>query len=68
MGRDMGFSLSELASVLPRYRAGTLSADELIQRILARIDAVNEVITEQQALRSRLISHVAWFEDRRSSP
>lgn len=67
MGRDMGFSLSELASVLPRYRAGTLTADEVIRQVLARIDAVDELISEQQALKDRLVSHVAWLEDRRGS-
>jgi DNA-binding transcriptional MerR regulator len=64
MGRDIGFSLAELAELLPRYRTRRLTADEMIERLRARIAAVNAVIAEQQALRVRLVEHVAWFEAR----
>lgn len=65
MARDIGFSLNELAELLPRYRARTLTIDEMVRRLQARIDAVDAVIAEQQALRRRLEDHVAWFEERR---
>lgn len=64
MGRDIGFSLNELAELLPRYRTRGLTADEMIERLRARIAAVDAVIAEQQALRARLVEHVAWFEAR----
>ncbi len=65
MGRDIGFSLSELADLLPRYRARTLTIDEMVERLEARVAQVETVIAEQQALRGRLKDHVAWFEQRR---
>ena len=65
MGRDIGFSLTELADLLPRYRARTLTALEMIERLQARIAAVDALIAEQRALRGRLHEHVAWFKERR---
>ena len=65
MGRDIGFSLAELAELLPRYRARLLTIDEMVERLEARITQVDALIAMQQALRARLVEHVAWFEDRR---
>ena len=64
MGRDIGFSLGDLADLLPRYRARTLTTGEMIERLGARIAAVEALIAEQQALHARLAEHVAWFESR----
>jgi len=64
MGRDLGFSLKLLADTLPRYRAGTLTIDEMILTMRRRIDEVDAVVAEQQALRERLVSHIGWFEAR----
>ena len=64
MGRDIGFSLADLADLLPRYRARTLTTGEMIERLGARIAAVDALIAEQQALRARLAEHIAWFEAR----
>ncbi|MBK6868880.1 MAG: MerR family transcriptional regulator [Burkholderiales bacterium] len=65
MGRDIGFSLAELAELLPRYRARTLTIDEMVGHLQERMAEVDAVIAEQQALRGRLQDHVAWFEERR---
>lgn len=65
MGRDIGFSLAELAELLPRYRARRLTIEEMVERLQARIEAVDAVIAEQQALRTRLVDHIAWFDARR---
>ena len=64
MGRDLGFSLPDLAQTLPRYRAGTLTIDEMIFELQRRIAAVDEAIAEQQALRRRLVEHIGWFRKR----
>jgi DNA-binding transcriptional MerR regulator len=53
MGRELGLSLAVLAEALPRYRAGTLSLDELEDT--------------QRALRKKLVDHIAWCEARRQS-
>lgn len=64
MGRDLGFSLKTLAEHLPRYRAGTLTIDEMIWTIQQRIAEVDAAISEQRELRQRLVSHIAWFKQR----
>jgi len=64
MGRDLGFSLKTLADSLPRYRAGTLTIDEMILTMRRRIEEVDRGIAEQRALRRRLVSHIGWFQRR----
>jgi DNA-binding transcriptional MerR regulator len=64
MGRDLGFSLKSLADTLPRFRAGTLTIDEMILTMRRRIDEVDAVIAEHRALRQRLVSHIGWFKKR----
>ena len=64
MGRELGFSLAELAETLPRYRAGTLRIDEMIERLQERIAAVDAAIAAQRDLRRRLVEHIAWFRAR----
>lgn len=65
MGRDLGFSLAELGDFLPRYRAGTLTIDQLIDGMNERIAAVDREIAEWRALRKKLVAHIAWLEKRR---
>ncbi|MBT9456253.1 MAG: MerR family DNA-binding transcriptional regulator [Burkholderiaceae bacterium] len=64
MGRDLGFSLQELGELLPRYRAGTLTFDQMIDHMRVRIAAVDQQIAVQRALRKKLVDHVAWLEQR----
>ena len=61
MARDCGFSIRFLADYLPRYRAGTLTAKEMIEATRTRIQEVNEVIKIQTSLRKKLEQHVQWF-------
>lgn len=63
--RELGFSLGQIAEVLPRYRARTLTLDEIQSFLELRIDEVDAVIATQTALRSRLADHVARIEQRR---
>ena len=67
MGRDLGFPLKALAEFLPRYRAGTLRPDELAEHFAARIAEVDAVLAAQQALRQRLLDHVAWLQQRQQA-
>jgi len=64
MGRDLGFSLPELAEAVPRYRAGTLTFDQMIDHMRARIAAVDEQIAAQGVLRKKLLDHITWLEQR----
>lgn len=66
MGRELGFSLDELAETVPRYRAGTLRIDEMIERLQDRIAAVDVAIAVQRTLRRRLVEHIAWFRARQT--
>jgi DNA-binding transcriptional MerR regulator len=64
MGRDLGFSLKELAETLPRYRAGSLTIAQMIDALERRIAEVDAAIAAQRALRKRLVEHIGWFEER----
>lgn len=64
MGRDLGLSLATLADALPRYRAGTLTIEEMVFTLHKRIEEVDAVIAEHQALRQRLVDHIGWFKQR----
>lgn len=64
MGRDLGFSLKDLADALPSYRAGTLTFEQMVDAMQQRIAEVDVLITEQRALRKRLVSHIGWLRRR----
>lgn len=64
MGRDLGFSLKALAEALPRYRAGTLSFEQVVDFMQQRIAEVDAEIARQRALRKKLVSHIAWLARR----
>jgi MerR family transcriptional regulator, copper efflux regulator len=64
MGRDLGFSLKDLAETLPRYRAGTLTFEQMVDFMQGRIAEVDASIAEQRALRKRLVSHIGWLRKR----
>ena len=65
MSRDLGFSLKDIAETLPRYRAGTLTFDQMIERMRDRIAAVDQAIADQRVARRKLVSHIAWLEKRK---
>jgi DNA-binding transcriptional MerR regulator len=62
MSREMGFSLTFIAEYLPRFKAGTLSAQDMIDAILARVAEIDQLIAEQKALRKKLMDHIGWFK------
>lgn len=66
MGRDLGLSLKALGDALPRYRAGTLTIDEMVFVLQGRIAEVDRQIAEQHALRKKLVSHIGWFKQRQA--
>lgn len=65
MSRDLGFSLKVIGENLPRYRAGTLTFDEMVDLMRGRIVEVDEQIAAQRALRKKLVSHIAWLKKRK---
>ena len=62
MSREMGFSLPVIAEYLPRFKAGKLSAQDMIEVILARVAEIEQLMNEQQALRQKLMDHIGWFK------
>jgi MerR family copper efflux transcriptional regulator len=62
MSREMGFSLPFIAEVLPRFKAGKLSAQDMIDAILGRVAEIDQLISAQQALRQQLMDHIGWFK------
>jgi MerR family copper efflux transcriptional regulator len=65
MSRDLGFSLQEIGDTLPRYRAGTLTFDALVEIMRRRIADVDQQIAAQRCVRRKLVSHIAWLEKRK---
>lgn len=65
MSRDLGFSLKDIGETLPRYRAGTLTFDQLVEHMRGRIAEVDQLIAQQRTLRKKLVAHIAWLEKRK---
>ena len=51
-----------IAEYLPRFKAGKLSAQDMIEVILARVAEIEQLMNEQQALRQKLMDHIGWFK------
>ncbi|AOZ03366.1 MerR family transcriptional regulator [Cupriavidus sp. USMAHM13] len=64
MSRQCGFSLKQIAAVLPDYRSGVLTAADMIGMLQARIAEVDAEIDKRQVLRAHLVAHIGWFEAR----
>ncbi|OYU10754.1 MAG: MerR family transcriptional regulator [Comamonadaceae bacterium PBBC1] len=62
MSRQMGFSLPFIGEYLPRYKTGKLSAQDMVEAILVRVAEIDQLMTEQQALRKKLMDHIGWFK------
>ena len=62
MSREMGFSLPFIAQYLPRFKTGKLSAQDMIEAILKRVDEIDQFLTQQKALRQKLMGHIGWFK------
>ena len=65
MSRELGFSLKEIGESVPRYRAGTLTFEQLIEIMRQRIADVDRQIAAQRGIRRKPVSHIAWLEKRR---
>jgi MerR family transcriptional regulator, copper efflux regulator len=65
MSRDLGFSLGDVGETLPSYRAGTLTYDQMVERMQSRIAEVDVQIAAQRELREKLVSHIAWLTKRK---
>ncbi len=65
MSRKIGFSLNEIAELIPRYRARTLTGKEMVQAMQKKVDEIDELIASKKVHREMLIDHIAWFKSKR---
>ena len=68
MSRQCGFSLPQIAEVLPAYRRKDLTAAQMIERLQERIAEIDAEIVKRNALRKHLVSHIEWFRAREQRP
>lgn len=64
MSREMGFSLPFIAEYVPKFQAGQLTPQDMIEAIHQRVADIDKVIAEHKALRKKLIDHMGWFENK----
>jgi MerR family copper efflux transcriptional regulator len=68
MSRKIGFSLTEIAEIIPRYKAGTLTAKEMVEAMQQKVKEIDALIASKQLHRQMLIDHIAWFKSRKRKP
>lgn len=59
--QELGFSLQEIADVMPALAQGSLPLGEVQQRMQAKLTALDQQIERLQALRQQLVSTLASF-------
>jgi MerR family copper efflux transcriptional regulator len=65
MSKAIGFSLGEIAEVLPRYRSGSLTPQEMTTALQRKIQEIDEQIAAKNRQRQMLTDHIAWFKNRK---
>ena len=67
MSRAIGFSLGEIAEVLPSYRSGSLTPEEMIAALQRKIQEFDAQIAAKNDQRKLLVEHIAWFKTRKKT-
>ena len=65
MSRKIGFSLEEIGQLVPRYRAKTLTSQEMVDAMIQKVEEIDELIASKHAHRQRLIDHIEWFKSQK---
>ena len=55
-------TISSAKDAAINFKAGKLSAQDMIDAILARVAEIDKLMTEQKALRQKLMDHIGWFK------
>ena len=63
--REVGVSLKIIGELLPSYRSGKLTYDQMIDLMNARIREVDRQIDEQREIRAALVAAAAWFQKKK---
>lgn len=61
MSRSIGFSLKAIAAQLPAYRAGRLSAEQMVEAMQARVADIDAQIGQLKTQRRTVVAHIAWL-------
>jgi MerR family transcriptional regulator, copper efflux regulator len=68
MSRSIGFSLKTIAEQIPAYRSGRLSIKQMVEVMNSRVSEIDQEIKSLTELRSKVISHIAWLEEKNHKP
>lgn len=68
MSRSIGFPLKAIAEQLPAYRAGHLSIEQMVEVMHSRVSEIDQQIEDLKALRSKVLSHITWLEEKNHKP
>lgn len=60
--REVRIPLDQIAKVLPGYRAGTLTFDDMVELMEDQIKQVDQQLADLRALRHELVSASGWFK------
>lgn len=63
--REVGVSLKNIGKLIPGYRAGTLTFDEMIELMSDRILQVDQQISDLRTTRRELLLAAKWFRTRK---
>lgn len=67
MSRAIGFSLKDIATRLPAYRAGRLSFDAMVDAMHERIAAIDAEIDRLAAQRTQVADHIQWLQAQKAA-
>lgn len=64
MSRQCGFTLPQIAEVLPAYRSQALTPARMVAMLQERVAEIDAEIAKKKALRKQLVAHIGWFRKR----
>jgi DNA-binding transcriptional MerR regulator len=63
--REVGVPLRKIGKIIPGYRAGTLTFDDMIELMGDQVEQVDQQIRELRKLRRELLQAKEWFRTRK---
>jgi hypothetical protein len=62
---NINFSFAKILELIPQYKAGTLTAKEMVEAMQQKVKEIDALIASKQLHRQMLIDHIAWFKSRK---
>ena len=60
MARQIGIALPQIAQMLPAYRSGRMTHQQLIESLRERVAEIDSQISQLRAQRPAVVDHIAW--------